>query len=315
MRLRLAIISETFSDAVWQVWRKLRDWVQHVSCRISPRHKAVLRALWKKHKRRFISRYFSYTSKDLEECLKSLGIKAGDTLLLHSSFGIYSAYTGSLQEFIDVFLSVLGPEGNLMMVSLPYQTATYQYLQTLKVFDVRKAVSCMGLISETFRRRQGVLRSLHPTHPVLAFGSKAEWIVAGHEKSLYPCASGTPYEKLALLNGKVLFFDVSFYNFTFFHYLEELVKDRLSFSLYFEMPYDVPVIDAKGRPSIVRTYAYHPDAIRKRRPQILKAQLEKRGLIRKARIGNSRLMLVETDLVISCVQEMAKNRIFFYTST
>ena len=67
-----------------------------------------------------------------------------------------------------VFLDVLGPTGNLLMVSLPYRSSSLQYLSTLKCFDVRKTPSMMGLVSAYFRRRAGVLRSLHPTHPVLA---------------------------------------------------------------------------------------------------------------------------------------------------
>jgi hypothetical protein len=50
--------------------------------------------------------------------------------------------------------------------------------------------------------------------------------------------------------------------------LEELVKDRLSILLYFEMAYDVLVIDTKGRPGIVRIYAYCSDALRSRRQLI-----------------------------------------------
>ncbi|MEW5977968.1 MAG: AAC(3) family N-acetyltransferase [Acidobacteriota bacterium] len=233
--------------------------------------------------------------------------------MVHSSFKEYSGFQGSLEGIIDVFQHSVSPGGNLMMVSLPYTSYTYEYLRDLRCFDVRKTPSRMGLISEAFRRRRDVLRSLHPTHPVLAWGPKASWIVADHETATYPCGKGTPYEKLAQVRGKVLFFDTVFFVFTFFHYLEELVKDDLDFALYFDAPYEVPVIDADGRRGVVTTRAYSLEAIRRRRPEVLKAELERLGWLKKDRVGNSRLMLVETDQAIQCTKQMQQKGVLFYT--
>jgi len=293
--------------------KALRARLRIVVRRIFPAQQNRVRSFCRQQKKRIINTYFSYRPEELLSRLRELGIDQGDTLLVHSSFNEFSGFSGSPGDAIDIFLKAVGASGNLLMVSLPYTSYTYEYLQTLKCFDVRKTPSRMGLISESFRRRPGVHRSLHPTHPVLAWGPKAEWIVAGHERALYPCGLATPFEKLALLEGKVLFFDASFFTFTFFHYLEELVKDKLSFPLYFKDPQKVSVIDSDGRTSIVTTFVYCPEANLYRRPEILKAQLEKRGLIKRAKIGNSRLLLVETGQVLSCVREMANQGIYFYT--
>ena len=80
----------------------------------------------------------------------------------------------------------------------------------------------MGLVSEYFRRRPDVVRSLHPTHPILVHGPDAEAIVAAHPACLYPCGPDTPFDRLLALDGKVVFFNVEFAVFTFFHYLEHL---------------------------------------------------------------------------------------------
>src|SRR5262249_24446185 len=148
--------------------------------------------------------------------------------------------------------------------------SAYEYLQKGTVFNVRKTVSHMGIVSESFRRRSGVLRSQHPTHPVLAFGPRAAWVVEGHEHCLYPCGLGTPFDKLVQLSGKVLFFDVSFFTLTFFYYLEELIKEQIDFPLFFPEPFDVPFIDREGNRRVMKTYVYTLEANRRRRPQILK---------------------------------------------
>ena len=71
-------------------------------------------------------------------------------------------------------------------------------------------------------------------------------------------------------------------------------------------------MDWEGKQRKVRTYAYGYEAIRRRRPEVLKAELEKRGMIRKVRIGNTRMMLVETADAITCVKEMEQQGIRFY---
>jgi len=274
--------------------------------------KSKLKACYFDTKRRFVQRFLSYGPDDLETGLHSLGVQSGDTLMLHSSFDSFCGFRGSLKELIDAFLRVIGSTGNLLMVSLPYSSSTYEYLQNLKCFDVRKTVSHMGLISESFRRRKGVLRSFHPTHPVLAYGPKAEWIVAEHDKCLYPCGPGSPFEKLSLLGGKVVFFNVPFTTITFFHYLEHLVQDRLTFPLYFDEVFEVPGIDWNGKKAIVKTYIFSLEAIRRRRPGVLINELEKGHLIRKTKVGNTRLMSVDANHTIACTKEMAQRGVFFY---
>ncbi len=286
--------------------------LRNILSKLPPTQKSRLRGFYLERKKRFVDAFLSYDSGDLEKALHELGLRPGDTVLVHSSFNPYSGFRGSPEELIDVFLRSIGPEGNLLMVSLPYSTSSISYLQKLNRFDVRKTPSRMGMISELFRHRPGVLRSLHPTHPMLAYGPKAEWIVAGHEDCLYPCGPGTPFEKLALLNGKILFYYVGFVYLTFFHYLEHLVHKRLPFPLYTDKLYDVPVIDGSGKERIVKTYVFTPEVIKRRRFNRLERECWRRGVIRKSRVGATRLLLVETAEVIARTEDMVRRGVFFY---
>lgn len=271
-----------------------------------------LRALYFNQKKKFIDTLFSYGATELETALHAIGIRSGDTVLVHSSFGPFSGFRGSPDEAIDAFLKSVGPTGNLLMVSMPYLSSSYEYLQTLKCFDVRKTISRMGLVSEAFRRRSGVLRSLHPTHPILAFGPKADWIISGHEKCLYPCGPGSPFEKLLKLNGKVLFYGVSEYTFTFYHYLEHIVKDELPFPVYEDQPFKVQVIDHQGHARNVTTYVYSRETIPRRRPGILFAELIRRKQWKKSRLGNTPIILIDVSHALSSTLDLAKRGIFFY---
>ena len=275
-------------------------------------YRIALRAKAHQVKRVFVQAFLSYDAPRLVAGLRALGIKSGDTVLLHSGFDASSGFRGGVEALTNAFLEAIGPEGNLVMVSLPYRSSSLDYLKKLKYFDVRRTPSMMGLVSEFFRRRPNVLRSLHPTHPMLACGPDAEWIVADHELCRYPCGPGTPFEKLASLDAKAVFFNVPFDNFTFFHNLEHLVSSELPFELYTDEPFEVPVIDKSGETKTVTTFVFSLDAIRRRQFHVLEDEMRRRRMIRKRRVGNSYVLSVRLSDSIECVLDMSRRGCYFY---
>ena len=155
-----------------------------------------------------------------------------------------------------------------------------------------------------FRRRPGTLRSLHPTHPVLAAGVDAPSIIAGHEDCLYPCGLGTPFDQFRQRNGRILFFDVSSGANTFFHHVEDLIKDELDFPLYDERLFTVPVVDSEGSERTVSTYAFARGVVR--HTDRLEEELARRGRVVRGRIGNSVMLLFESGDVVQGVQDMIR---------
>jgi aminoglycoside 3-N-acetyltransferase len=244
--------------------------------------------------------------------LRALGVRPGDTIMVHSSFSDHHGFRGSVDDLIKVLIEAVGSEGNLMMVSLPYRSASSDYLARVKRFDVRKTPSMMGLVSEFFRRRSDVVRSLNPSHPILARGPKADWLIADHAACVYPCGPGTPFDKLAQLDGMAVFINVSLSTFTFFHYLEHLVGPNLPFRLYEDGLYQIPVVDEQGVTRIVPTYAFARGAIDRRRDYILHEALRERGVLEEQRIGNGHIAAVRVRAAVECVLEMARTGRYFY---
>jgi aminoglycoside 3-N-acetyltransferase len=271
---------------------------------LDPRQKRALKAKLNQAKQRLIRTWRSYGPADLQAQLRRMGVTETDTLLVHSNFEPMSGFTGSPGDVVNALADLVGVNGNLLMVSLPFRGSAYDYLAQGKVFDVRKTLSMMGLITEMFRRRPGVRRSLHPTHPVLALGKDAEWLVADHESCRYPCGPGTPFEKFRTLNGKILFYDVGFGAITFFHYVEHLLADQLPLPVYDERVFDAPVVDAAGEKRVVHTQAYSK-ALR-RNADKLRDEMLRQGRIRKGRVGNSTLLLVTAEDVVACQSAMTK---------
>ncbi len=285
--------------------------LRHLSGWLSPQQKRKLKGRHSRLRQKLVDAFWSFGPAELTRTLHSMGIQPGDTLMVHSSFSRSSGFKGGPGDLINALLSAIGPDGNLLMLSSPYCSSTYEYVQRGLAFDVRKTVSRMGIVSEIFRRRSNVRRSLHPTHPVLAYGPKAEWLIADHEKCLGPCGEGTPFAKVAQLHGKVLFFNVPFV-FTFLHYLEESHQQRTGITLFSPQIFELPVIDSEGNRRTVATYVYSLEAVTRRRPELVSNELQRRGLVREKRLGKSRLQVIHTQDTIQCVGEMLDNGVPFY---
>jgi aminoglycoside 3-N-acetyltransferase len=289
----------------------LRELVRN---RLTPRQKLAIKKALRWAESTLAGILFRYGPDELAAALSRVGVARGDTLLVHASFKFASGFTGSARDVVECLLGTVGEDGNLMMVSLPYRTSSYEHLKGDPLFDARRTPSQMGIISEVFRRRSGVLRSVHPTHPVLAAGKDAEWLVRDHESFRAPCGPGTPFAKLRELGGKVLFFDAPFGTFTFIHHIEDLLRESLPFPVYREEELPGRVLDHEGRPFVVSTRVFSETSVATRKPEVLERRLRDLGLLRRERVGRTLLVLVKTEDAVREALEMAGRGVFFYAS-
>jgi aminoglycoside 3-N-acetyltransferase len=273
-----------------------------VTTLLSDQQKRALKARVNKTRQQLVRAFLRYDAERLKASLRRLGIQETDTILVHANFEPDSGFEGGPADVVEALVDLVGRRGNLLMVSIPFRGAAVDYLAQNKVFNVKKTISMMGLVTELFRRRQGTLRSLHPTHPVLAYGPDAASLVAGHESCLFPCGPGSPFDKLLPANAKIVFFDVGFEAVTFFHHVEHLLKDQLPFPVYDDRLFSVNVIDAQGQNRVVQTYAYNKQVTR--RADLLYAEMLRRGKVLRARLGNSRIIVVNAADVLACQSAM-----------
>ena len=153
----------------------------------------------------------------LKNDLNSLGIKSGDTVMMHSSF---KSLGGGItaKEFFECLLDVLGKDGTLILPAFSYDTVNYENL----LFDKHNTPSCVGFLPEFFRTQvSGVKRSIHATHSCCVIGKNADLLIKDHEKDLTPVGENSPITKLPDLNGKILFLGAHPDHNTAFHGIEE----------------------------------------------------------------------------------------------
>lgn len=119
---------------------------------------------------------------DFERLLRALGVTSGATVLVHSSMDRLSRRVPGLKPIVLIRLlqELLGEEGTLLMPTFPFRGRQRDHADRCDTFDVRRTPSQAGLVTEVFRRMPGVVRSLHPTHPIAGWGRHAADLLATH---------------------------------------------------------------------------------------------------------------------------------------
>lgn len=245
------------------------------------------------------------TCNDIACLLRELGVKRGDTVIVHSSLSSMGKVDGGPDAVIDALLDTVGEEGTLVMPA---------FSDNMKeAFDPENTKSDVGLISEVFRKRKGVLRSYHPTHSVCALGKNAEYITGDHQFSRTPCGRDTPFYKIKELDGKIILLGVDMNRNTMLHAIEEeagsryLIEEiRLPLPEYFKnQPNQSDNIT--GQMIVIRNFpAGHRDFLK------LAPLLRKNGLIKESYIGSAYASVIECNALFTFVLELLEKTPDFF---
>jgi aminoglycoside 3-N-acetyltransferase len=252
------------------------------------------------------------TKQDLVHGLKRIGIRSGDSLLVHSSLSRLGDVEGGPDAVIDALLDVLGPNGTLLMPVYPVVGDRMAYIDSNPLFDPRRSPSSMGKLTNVFWQRPGVLRSLHPTHSVAAYGANAASLVSDHEKSPSPVGPSSPFYKLVDLDGRVLHLGSPFWAATSFHVVEERVS-HFPVKVYLDKHVPMRYLDYEGVEHIVPIQIHDPvtDAARYENLHVLAPLLYQActncGVAQTSKIGPATVHLIEchplVDLMARLVAE------------
>lgn len=170
-----------------------------------------------------------YTKEDLKRQLAEMNFFPWDTVLVHSSMKAVGSVAGGADTVLDAFCEYFS-DGLLIFPTHSWDTVRDGHY----VFDPSTEPSCVGILTNLFMKREGVVRSLHPTHSVAALsancGSKAAEYVKGEENVETPCPRNGCWGRLIDEHAKILFVGCPLTKFTFIHGVEEWanIPDRLS---------------------------------------------------------------------------------------
>ena len=166
-----------------------------------------------------------HTKEELKRDIKKIGIKGTDTLLVHSSMKAIGQVKGGADTVLDALIECL-KDGLLIFPTHSWERIN----ENNPVFDPLTEPSCVGILSNLFLQRKGVIRSWHPTHSVAAVGDDSQEYTSGEEKTRSPCPKEGCWGKLYDRKAKILFLGCSTKKNTYIHGVEEWnnIQNRLS---------------------------------------------------------------------------------------
>ena len=157
------------------------------------------------------------TFENLVEGFRELGVKEGDTLLVHSSYKSLGEVDGGPQTVIRALEAALGTDkdGTLIM-----PTFNFDFNKGVP-WDVRKTRSKMGALTEVVRTDLRAKRVFHPFYSFAVLGKHAEMLGSLRYKSSYE--RNSVFGKLRDLDGKIMVIGLSYNDsMTFFHHIEQM---------------------------------------------------------------------------------------------
>lgn len=170
------------------------------------------------------------TAEKVTEALRAVGVKEGDTLLVHSgltNFGHLSTDTA-----IDALRTAVGEDGTFLVpiFARPYigfegsvnTTTVFRPYDTRSDGALRDAAINTGALARAMAARKDVSRTGHPTHEWAALGKDAAELTAGHGFTDTPTGATSPLKKALDRHGSVVFLGCDIHSNTFLHLMETL---------------------------------------------------------------------------------------------
>jgi aminoglycoside 3-N-acetyltransferase len=155
------------------------------------------------------------TQEEIRAGLVDVGLRPGDTVLVHSSMRKLGRVDGGADTVLGALLDVLRSSGNLVL-------PTFNYGRPLPSpwYDPAVTPARTGIIPEVGRHLPGAVRSLSPTHSVAVIGPRSLSITGDH-LGFRTFGPGSPIDRVARDGGKVLLVGVDQTTNSAIHVAEE----------------------------------------------------------------------------------------------
>lgn len=234
---------------------------------------------------------------ELVSALQSLGLAAGDSVVVHSSFKSLGPVRDGPSTVIHALLDTVGNDGNLVLPAFNYaRPAPEPY------FDPFTTPARTGILAETGRSWPGALRSLHPTHSVAVIGPEADALTRGHLDTR-TVGVDSPLDRLARMGGKILLIGVGHTANTTIHIGEE--RAGLPKASRFDL---LPVFKIKMPDGSLREHRLDTSPSCSAAFGAVEGALRRRDMVRDGRAGGALMQLMRGQDVMDTVIDLLRER-------
>ena len=252
------------------------------------------------------------------DALHEAGLRDGDAVFFQASLSAFGVIRGGPDTVIAALEDVVGPSGLIAMPAFSIRGKAVDELREGEPFDVRSSRSAAGAITERFRTRPGVQRSIHPTHSVAVLGPGATDLVAGHATAATPFGEGTPIARLVERNAMQVWFGCGVRPFTMYHAFECLREGGFPKPVFLPEPLAAVCIDADGVSHKVLTLVHDPQISSTRidnTPRIadrMREELLKGGKTQSVSVGSGEILAVRLHPLFDELERLLQADITIY---
>ena len=209
--------------------------------------------------------------------------------------------TDNLKKF------VLESEHTILCPALPIKGSSFDYLKSIKEFDVRTAPNAMGTVSSYYGRQEGARRSMSPTHSVVALGARSAYYIEEHHLDETPFTDKSPYFRIIVNKGKILMLGASLKNLTFNHVIEDMIGEgAFPVKVYDPRRFEIDLVDESGARSKGRFRAHSHKSGRMRDSVELMEMVRKLPSTGIFPIGCGEVLLLDAKDVCLCLLTQLK---------
>lgn len=245
----------------------------------------------------------AYTKEQLITQLKNAGIKSTDSVMVHSSMKSLGMVEGGADTVVDSLMEYFS-DGLLMMPTHTWKQMSTDY----NIFNPNTEPACVGIIPNIFLKKSGVVRSLHPTHSIAAYGNTATDYIKGEELVSTPCPPNGCWGRLLDINAKILLIGVTHARNTFIHSIEEMfdVPERFTAS---PVPFEIVMPDnSLKKVNMYRHYNIHAPHISENFDKMLQGYFDTNAA-KKIRLGDAECILCDAARLYEITGRILKQNI------
>lgn len=247
-----------------------------------------------------------HTMVTLLEDIRKTNINKKGTVMVHSSMKAIGEVYGGANAVLDALTEYM-KDGLLL---LPTHTWSENNLKD-GVYDVRTESSCVGILTNVFRQRPDVVRSMHPSHSVACYGKRnreyadKDMAIIDKDGVITPCPRHGCFGSLYDEEAQILFLGAPLKTNTYLHGVEEMVDvpDRLR-----SEPRQVTIVDEKGKAKEIDLIGhYNAKGDVSQNYDKIEDALMSKGFAKKWTIGDAVCYVVQvkemTDMVVSFLEK------------
>ena len=241
---------------------------------------------------------------------EEMGLGPGAIVFVHSSVDRLNL-DFPFFKLLGLLRQVVGAEGTLLFPASPMAERPEHWLARGEVFDSVRSPTAMGLLPEWARRQRRAVRSLHPTHAVVALGPLAEELVAEPHLDPAPCGLRSPYFTVAERGGIIVGLGVDTDILTMVHCVDDVLGGCFPVATCREGRFVAQVLDAKGRSLAVDTLVRHPRIRFRRMVRFLDAHTDA-TICRRFRCGAAPCYRIDASALYRSMCDLAARGVTMY---